>query len=258
MNAGIGHNHPPAHTRLAIKEAILFNRNETRRTLTNPQGHLYNVDRLYADEYLAMQPKWKDLVRAYLRALRVQGERVVHVDICGTAMGHSLGAEISYCFALNAGVLWRRGKPGSHELIRGDIFCMRDFYSFVAHVRDKEGTIALATFCPIVGLQSYSPWDHDSGRETELHPRVTWQRLENNLRRLVQTMRPGGYIFIARPFSLGDPDTVCFLRKMQPKDYTSVQWMKKFCRRNHCKIRYQRTITGIEFLLQKSETWVSS
>ncbi len=143
--------------------------------------------------------------------------------------------------------------PKQDVIVDGDIFRMRDFYSFLALMRDRGDRPAFVTFYPMAGLQSYTPSISEERTRTRLHSPVTWQRLENNLRHLLEVMRPGGYIYLDRPFQLTGDDLGCWLRKMEIKDYDSVKWMKAFCKGKGCSVEFDRDISGVKFLLRKWE-----
>jgi hypothetical protein len=145
--------------------------------------------------------------------------------------------------------------PKQDVIIDGDLFNMRDFYSFLALMRGRGDRPAFATFYPMAGLQNYTPWPSEKSRHTPLHPQITWQRLENNLRKLLQVMKPGGYVYLDRPFQLCDPDLGDWLfrreRNLEFKDFTSVKWIKAFCKGKKCSVEFERDITGMKFLLRK-------
>jgi hypothetical protein len=129
---------------------------------------------------------------------------------------------------------------------------MRDFNSFLSRMRDCGDQPAFVTFYPMAGLQSYTPWDHkEESKLTAKHPEVTWQRLENNLRRLLQVVRPGGYIYLDRPFQLLDVDFGAWYRREEKKDYPSVRWIQAFCKGKKCSVEYERDLTGMKFLIRK-------
>lgn len=252
MLAGIGHNQP-ARTVSEIKEAIRWNRDASAKAYpTDPYG--FRVDRFYSD-YMSLQPKWERKVALYMDELKKVGERIVYADICGRTTAAQLGVDISYCFSLHASKITRKMHPKEDVLIDGDIFCMRDFYSFLALMRDKGDRPAFVTFYPIAGLERYTPSESEKYIKTRLHPRVTWQRLENNLRKLIQTVRPGGYIYIDRPFQFAGDDLGDWMRRprVELKNYTSVKWMKAFCKGKHCSVEFDRDICGTKFLIRK---WV--
>lgn len=244
MHAGIGHNQP-ARAVSEVKEAIRWNRKASEVSYPS-DPHRYRVDRLWAD-YMVLQPRWEKEVSAYLKELQAAGERAVYADICGRTTAAHLGADISYCFSLHTTTMNRLGHPPEDVFVDGDFFSMRDFYSFLALMRDRGDRPAYVTFYPVAGLESYTP-STSNGR---LHPRVTWQRVENNLRRLLEVVRPGGYVYLDRPFQLSDPDIRAFFQRLECKDYPSVKWLKAFCKGKKCSVDYDRDITGTKFLLRK-------
>jgi hypothetical protein len=248
MHAGIGHNQP-ARSVSEVKEVIRWNRAATAEAYPN-DPYNWRVDRLYSD-YMSLQPKWDRKVKHYLRELKARGERVIYADICGRTTATGWGVDASYCFALHTSKITRMRHPQEDVIVDGDLFRMRDFYSFLALMRDRGDRPAFVTFYPMAGLQRYTP----SERNARLHPRVTWQRLENNLRRLIEVVRPGGYLYIDRPFQLADVDLGDWLRRprVELKDYTSVRWMKAFCKGKRCSVEFDRDISGTKLLLRKWE-----
>jgi hypothetical protein len=232
-----------------IREAILWNRAASAKDYPD-DGYRHRVDRLYSD-YMSLESAWRKEVHAYLDGLKVQGERVVYADICGRTTGVKWGADVSYCFSLHTSNIMRQSHPPQDVIVDGDLFRMRDFNSFLALMRDNGDQPAFVTFYPMAGLQSYTPLSSYEHRKTKLHPEVTWQRLENNLRRLLKVVRPGGYIYLDRPFQLGSTDTLDWMQRRVLKEYQSVKWMQAFCRGKGCTVRFDRDITGVKFLVRK-------
>lgn len=246
MHAGIGHNQP-ARTVSEIKAAIRWNREAAANDYPR-DPYCYPVDRMHSD-YMSLQPKWQRKVYDYLWGLRMAGERVVYADICGRSTAKGLGADISYCFSLHASEMTRIMHPPEDVIVDGDLFRMRDFYSFLEMMRVRNDRPAYVTFYPVAGLQSYTP----SEEKTRLHERVTLQRLENNLRRLIEVVRPGGYIYMDRPFQLHGSDLGDWLAhpRVELKDYRSVKRMREFCAGKRCSVEFDRDISGVKFLLRK-------
>lgn len=252
MLVGIGHNQPPTRTVSETKEvrkAILWNRAMSAKNYDG-DPYAYRVDRMRCD-YMSLQPKWERKVWDFIDELKDSGQRVVYADICGRSTAASWGVDISYCFSLHASEMTRIVHPKQDVIVDGDIFSMRDFSSFLSLMRDKGDRPAFVTFYPMAGLQSYTPSESEKYRNTRLHWQVTWQRLANNLRRLLKVVRPGGYVYLDCPFQLAGTDTIDWLRKKELKDYESVIWMKQFCKGKQCTVMVDRDITGPKFLLHK-------
>lgn len=252
MHGGIGHNQPK---RIALgdidgmREAILWNRARSAEDY-DKDPYIHRVDRKHCD-YMSLLPKWERKVQDYIWQLKQAGQRVVYADICGRTTAVERGADISYGFSLHASEMTRIVHPKQDILVDGDLFRMRDFYSFLALMRDKGDRPAFVTFNPMAGLQSYTPSESDKYINTRLHPRVTWQRLANNLRHLLEVVRPGGYVYLDRPFQLAGTDTIDWLLKKELKDYQSAMWMKEFCKGKQCSVMVDRDISGLKFLLHK-------
>ncbi|MDO8729275.1 MAG: hypothetical protein Q7K26_05340 [bacterium] len=226
-----------------VREAILYNRSRTQDVLKNSQ--YYRLDRSRASDYLWCDDgAWKTAIQTFFQSLRQHGERVVYVDVCGRANASSLGADRNYSFSL---------QPTDYHFLRckenlcvqGDIFNARDFYSFVNLLRKNKDYPAFVTFVPVAGLQRYTPWH----KAECLHAEVIYQRLENNLRKMLEVVRPGGFIFVGRAFQfteLGD-----FFRRKPLEKYESSLWIRDFCRKNKCTVKICDPMFGPSFLIRK-------
>jgi hypothetical protein len=208
----------------------------------------YRVDRHDASGYLSMWPKWRMKVREYFRSLKEQGERAVYADVCGRASGASLGADKSYSFSLQPlSTFWYR--EDKELRVRGDIFSSKDFYSFVNLLRSNGDNPGFVTFEPIVGLEGYTPWESAKGLP-RLHADVTYQRLLNNLEKMFEILKPGGFIYLDRPFQLtGLKD---FFMKVPQEQNDMTLSIKQFCKeKGHCSVEIERSICGPKFLIRK-------
>ena len=159
--------------------------------------------------------------------------------------------DISYCFSLKTPYGARLHHSDQDVLIEGDIFRMRDFYSFLATLKQRGDNPAFVTFEPMAGLQSYTPLK--TNPRTKLHSRVTYQRLENNLRKLIEVVKTGGYIYLDRPFQFDSMDTADFIRGVALEDYQSFKWFKDLCKEEHCSVEIG-SIFGTRFLIRR---WLS-
>ena len=237
------------HTSADIRKAVLINRAKTQDCLAG-NDHYYRVDRHQAGQYLGGLPKWQKRMRVYFNELRTQGVRTVYADICGRARGMDLGAEHSYTFSLQPVSKFYTKVP-NETFIEGDVFNARDFYSFINLIRSRGDLLAFATFEPIVGLQSYIPFESKEHRKSLLHSDVTCQRLANNLKKLIEVVRPGGYIFLDKPFQFGEYDGLEEFFSGIPREQNKLSlWLKKFCRENRCSIEMD-SIIGLRYLIRK-------
>lgn len=212
-------------------------------TARRADDQYYRVDRRNAAEYLWDRDDWKKLISEFFSQLGGKGHDIVFVDVCGRASARSMGATHNYSFSLQKVGTFDDNEDGSQ--VRGDIFNSRDFYSFVNLLRERGHFPAWVTCEPIVGLQSYAPYT----KHGLLREQVVFQRLENNLRRMIEVVLPGGFIFLECPFqgmNLGD-----FIQKKSLEEYDSTLWLKDFCSRNKCSLRVKDSIVGPRFLLRK-------
>jgi hypothetical protein len=127
---------------------------------------------------------------------------------------------------------------------------MRDFNSFVALLRRKRVRPAFVTFEPVAGLQSYTPRPQGPDVPTSLHKQVCYGRLLNNLRRIIRIMRPGGYVFLGKPFALDDLTLGDQLASKPLKEYEAFKILKAFCDKERCTLHVE-SLLGIRFLIRK-------
>jgi hypothetical protein len=236
----------PVRTNAGIQEALRYIRGITRKIASG--DNRYKLDRSDAAQYLWAMPKWKSVICDFFRSLQQQGEEAVYVDICGRANAVSMGADKHYSFSLQpVGHHWLRCKEEIR--IQGDIFSARDFYSFVNLLRKNGDRPAWVTFEPVAGLQSHTPCTR--GNPPALQLEVTYQRLENNLRKMLEVVRPGGFIFIECPFQMmncGD-----WFQKKPVEKYESSLWLKDFCKTHRCTLDMIKTLVGPRYLLRKKK-----
>ncbi|HEY6022196.1 MAG TPA: hypothetical protein VIY48_20715 [Candidatus Paceibacterota bacterium] len=233
----------PTRSTEPIRQALRYTRRITAVVLEK-EDHYFRLDRRDAAEYLWDRDDWKRLLREYFESLRNQGERVVYVDICGRTDARSFGVERNYSFSLQpVDFYWIR--PKDNILVQGDIFSARDFYSFVNLLRANDDYPAWVVCEPVAGLQSYTP----RKKGPDLHFEVTYQRLANNLRKMLEIVRPGGYVFLECPFqgmNFGD-----WFQKKPVEEYESSLWIKDFAKRHGCTVRIKSSIVGPRYLLRK-------
>lgn len=230
-----------AETRAALR----YTRTITERAL--PTEGYYGCDRLYAQIYLQDFPKWKRKVFGYLRDLAGQGESVVYADVCGRATGVDLGASRNYSFSLQPTDYHFSPCKGETRM-QGDIFSMKDFYSFVGLLRRNGDYPAFVTFEPVAGLQNYSP----CGKEQDpfLRFEVSYQRLENNLCQMIGVLKEGGFLFLGPPFQF--MNSVDFWRGLPQEEYPFSRWVKALCKELRCSVEIGPSyFAGPRFLIRK-------
>ncbi|MFA5954700.1 MAG: hypothetical protein WC817_04150 [Patescibacteria group bacterium] len=226
-----------------VREAVEFQ----KETSAGQQSHdYYNLDRRDASEYFALLPKWREQITTYFQALHGSNEEVVHVDICGRATAEKLGADKSYCFSLKTPESRRVVRPND-VFIDGDIFSNADFSNLLERLKQENVAPALVTFEPVVGLQSYDP--RLNLKHNPRYREVVYGQLEKRLRAAVAILKPGGYVFLERPFQ-SDGTADFFQGKPQKKWEISLA-VKKLARELHCSIEIASEITGPYFLIHK-------
>lgn len=242
----------PVRTSAGIREAILVNRTKTQKC-REKDDHFYRVDRRSADDYLRGIDGWSRKVYVRLQELRMQGIPAVYADICGRATGRAMGFDRSYTFALQpVSHLWGSGPEVTH--VEGDIFSMRDFYSFIALIRARGDMLDFVTCEPLVGLQTYIPGELPQHQESKLHSAVTYHRLANNLERLLSVVRPGGYLFLDRPFQFGAYSGLeGFLSRLPQEQYKLAVWLRGFCKKHRCSMEIGGVL-GARYLIRKWKT----
>ncbi|MCR4275958.1 MAG: hypothetical protein NUV90_01065 [Candidatus Parcubacteria bacterium] len=221
-----------APSRANVREAV----QRYRRISQREQDHGYwGLDRRCATGY-DLEAKWRNRIFDFFRELKKQRKKFVYVDICGRANGRYLGADATYTFSLQStDRLWSFERDeGTH--IRGDFFNPRDFYGFIRLLRRKRVAPAFVTFHPVAGLQSYTPHDEDAEYQIVIH-----QRLENNLRKVIEILRPGGYIHLGTPFQFFGMDLRDFLMHVPKEQWESHIWLKTFCRSMRCSVEWGYT-----------------
>jgi len=237
------------YARSHIKVALLYNRRASARKRAS--GEHYRVDRSDAAHYLRGMPKWSEKIASYFETLKAARVPIVYVDVCGRANGTSLGADITYTFSLQPKRLsfWH-GDEVHH--IEGDLFSARDFGKFLRRLEDEVERPAFVTFEPIAGLQNYTPWRNAERTTAFFHEKVTWQRLENNLQRLIKVLRPGGYIYLDKPFQFATTDIRDFMRRIPRTHYESYRWLQQFVQNNGCTVELG-VLLGNRYLIHKND-----
>ena len=105
---------------------------------------------------------------------------------------------------------------------------------------------ALVTFEPVAGLGSYQWGD----KYVSNYKSITYGRLEKRLVEMIHILRPGGYIYLERPFQM--EGLAEFFQSKSQKDYDISIHLKKIARQQKCTIEISSCIGGPYFLLNKS------
>lgn len=224
-----------------IRKGLAHLHKKSKDQLSDPE--FYRLDRNSAYDYMRGLPEWIDLVRQYFAEIKARGEKVVYVDVCGRADARCWGADINYSFSTQpTDKHYFRDKR--NICVVGNIFNSKDVGAFVNTLRGRGHRPALVTFEPCAGLQPFTPTDNEV---TGIIYRTTFQRLENNLRRMVSIMSPGGYVWIEQPFQL--LHIADFFRGTPKKESPTCLGLESFAKKNKCSIRID-LITNPRILLR--------
>lgn len=210
-----------------MREAIQRYRRISQRVWNHDY---WGLDRRCVAHY-NLEEKWRSQVSDFLKELKAQRRKIVYVDICGRASGRALGADETYTFSLQSPNRLNSFERDGGTHIRGDFFNPRDFYGFVRLLRRKRLSPAFVTFHPVAGLQLYTPKDEDATYQAVIH-----QRLTNNLKKVIEILRPGGYIHLGTPFQFFGMDLRDFLMHVPKEQWESHIWLKNFCRSMRCSV----------------------
>lgn len=227
-----------------IRKAI--ESHKQRSNENRPHDDEYRVDRYDASRYFAPHPKWGNQIREYFQELHNRNEEVVHVDVCGRATAEKLGADKSYCFSLKTPGVRKIVSEPNNVFIDGDIFNTEDFSNLIERLKQDNISPALVTFEPMAGLNRYEPM-HNA--ENPIYENVTYGQLEKRLEKIVAILKPGGYVYLEKPFQSNG--TADFIRRIPQKQWEITLNIKKLAERLKCKIKIATEISGPYFLIQK-------
>ncbi|MES3005447.1 MAG: hypothetical protein V4664_00710 [Patescibacteria group bacterium] len=206
----------------------------------------YDLDRVSTSEYFKLHPKWEKGIKTFFGKLHEKGEGVAHVDICGRTDARSLGSDVSYCFSLKASDIRKSAADKSTIFIDGDIFNPNDFDLLIKRLKEDGVSPALVTFEPVAGLQSHFP---EFKKEVPMYEKVTYGQLEKRFRQIINILKPGGYVYIAKPFQfLGIED---FLRNKLKEEYEMSIRMKELASEEGCTIEISSELGGPYYLVRK-------
>lgn len=225
-----------------IKQVLRKNREKAKKV--KEERPFDKVDGNSASDYLRGHPKLQRIIDKYFYERRILGLPTIYADICGNARATSIGSTHNYNFSIKESYF----KSADTTQFKGDIFNKQDVLDFVNKIKANGHKLNYISFEPIVGLEGYDFTKEKEDRE--LHRKVVWQQLENNLTLLLEVLEPGGYVYISKPFQL-DRGLVDFLQRKKQNQYEMAIDMKKFARRNKLRIKIEPSIGGPFFLLHK-------
>jgi hypothetical protein len=216
-----------------IRKALGYQRGVSE---TSSQKDEYPLDRHDAENYFWLQKEWKQEIVEYFNTLHSQGKDVVYVDICGRASAKNLGADRSYGFSLKTPEARREQSEAGDTFIDGDIFDSKAFASFLAFLKEKGDQPNFVTFEPAAGLKDYNPLNVPT-EEGEKYKEVVYQQLEKRLVDMIEILKPGGYVYLSRPF-----------QKIENFVFDEI---KRIVTDSGCEIEMSNTAAGPQFLIRK-------
>ncbi len=211
------------------------------------ENDYYRLDRSSAINYFDIHPTWKKKIQLYFQTLRDQKEQAVSVDICGRAHGESLGSHKSYSFSINPSDICKIFAPKSQVFFSGDIFNSNNFAEFLTLIKDDKP--ALVTFEPVAGLQTYGPEIKIEGAPQ--YKEITYNILAKRLCDIISIVRPGGYVYLEKPFQFDADHFINALSQKPKNQFTLCLAMKKIARKMKCKIEISPDVGGPYFLIKK-------
>lgn len=208
----------------------------------------YRVDRYAAREYFSGQPEWLEKVKVFFDELHKKGEKVVHVDLCGRANALNIGADVSYLFSLKPPEL-RKAMGDSREVfVDGSIFDVTDFRALTEMIKEESVSPALVTFVPVAGLKAHIPKKY---LQETVEKEITYGILEKRLFDMIDMMRPGGYMYVTKPFDILGLEE--FLQGKEQKNYKITERLKELLKGSGCTISMKEQVGGPVFLIHKKD-----
>ncbi|OGG86067.1 hypothetical protein A2392_01215 [Candidatus Kaiserbacteria bacterium RIFOXYB1_FULL_46_14] len=204
------------------------------------------MDRMCAAAYFHGLEMWLKEVREYLNEVKTSNGTAAFLDVCGQAHARNLGCGTNYHFTVQEPDLLTPLLTQYSTRFVGNIFSPTDLLDSLSQIIGDGHQLSLVTFFPVAGLQPYTPH-----RKDKVMTNVVYQKLFCQLELLVEMLRPGGYIFLERPFPLCPFDTTDFFHSKKPTKYTSHKWIKVAAKKLNCNLRVMRTIRGNVWLLKK-------
>jgi hypothetical protein len=230
-----------------IRDVFRYHRRMSElQSAENPTDQ-YRLDRRSLNQYFGIFPKWKEKISAYFQDLEAQGEKIVHVDVCGRASGQSFGVATSYLFSFKTDRFKRILASPSDVYVDGDLFDPADFHRLLDSIRNGGTAPAFVTFMPVAGLHQYTPCKLEDLPNLEA---ITYAYLGKRLEGIIRILRPGGYILLERPFQFDGSMFECMAGKPQNMFKLSLA-MKRLARKMKCRIEIQSEIGGPYFLVHK-------
>jgi len=169
-------------------------------------GDHYRLDRNNTREYFFLHKEWYKKIEKYVNEQK--GSNLIHLDICGRTSARTMGFNESYCFALKTSELIKKFALKNHHFFNGSLFNPNKFKNFIKLIKDSGKFPSLVTFEPVAGLQDYGPKVLIEGVSN--YRDIVFTYLSKRLCQVVEILKPGGFIYMERPFQFDSDDTAYF------------------------------------------------
>lgn len=209
-------------------------------------GDRYRLDRTQTRQYFEIHPKW---FKKIIKTISEQKGKKIHIDICGRTTACRMGFDASYCFALKTSEFVKKISDDNHFFFDGDLFNPVGFNLFIQMIKENELFPTLVTFEPVAGLHEYGP--SAISREVPGYREFAYSYLGKRLEQVIEILRPGGYIYMERPFQFDPVLTADFITGTPKNQFDISLWIKKIARRHKCKIEISQDCSGPYFLIYK-------
>lgn len=211
-------------------------------------GDYYRLDRNQTRQYFDIHKKWFFKIKESL--LKQKGKKI-HIDICGRTTACRMGFDASYCFSLKTSDFLKKISVNNHFFIDGDVFNPTEFNEFILFIKENKLYPSLVTFEPVAGLHEYGPYSVGVSKLTSNYPDFVYRYLKKRLEQVISILKPGGYIYLERPFQFDADMMTEFLRGV-PKNKMAISIaIKKIARLNKCTVEISHDCSGPYFLIHK-------
>lgn len=198
-------------------------------------------------DYFSQFEKFKKRVVRLSDDLAEQKLEFIHVDICGRADADCYGSDRSFLFALNIDDDPSFLQFRNATAYNGDIFRNRDCRGFIRLLRSLNVSPSLITFRPVAGLQRYD--EPINGMDMEASRAIVYRQLEKRLFLFHEVLKPGGLIFMERPFqNMGFVD---FAKGLPQEEWEVSLQIKRASKKLRCGYEIAKSIDGPHYLLTK-------
>ena len=213
-------------------------------------GDHFRLDRHQTREYFFIHKMWDEKLHKYINEELKNKEKLIHLDICGRTNARTMGFHKSYCFALKTSYFRKKMSEDNHYFFDGDLFNPNDFNEFIELIKTQKAYPTLITFEPVAGLQDYGPEIKIDGVSN--YREIVFAYLVKRLYQIVEILKPGGFLYMERPFQFDSDNAVDFFCRVPQNKFKISNSLKKVARKLKCKIEIGKEIGGPYFLLRKN------